>query len=106
MVAEMLQKYTFTFNTLLSKKLYIFIFNENKYIFVYKNYIYLKIKENMFIFNQNIFVLKTIFISIRLFSYKKYIFIQSKENGFIEIFYLTILGSQICSGLQVFSKVA
>ena len=30
MVAEMLQKYIFTFNTFLSKKLYIFIFNEKK----------------------------------------------------------------------------
>ena len=86
MVAEMLQKYTFTSNTLLSKKLYIFIFNENKYIFVYKNYIYLKIKENMFIFNQNIFVLKTILFPSAFFHIKNTSLFNQKKMGLLKFF--------------------
>ena len=83
MVAEMLQKCFFIFNVFLSKKLYIFTFNEKK------NVCYVRIlsfKENIFMFSQNILLHLKFFISFRGFLCKKYIFIQSKINALNEIF--------------------
>ena len=54
MVAEMLQKYILIFNIFLSKKLYIFLFNQKKFCLVRIS----SFKENMFIFNQNILLFK------------------------------------------------
>ena len=76
MVAEMLQKYFFIFNVFL-KKLYIFIFNEKKMLYF---------KENIFVFNKNIFALKNFYFHPGFFYIKIYIFIQSKINVFNEIF--------------------
>ena len=64
MVAGMLPKYIFTFNIFLSKKPYIFIFNQKKYFSFAR---ILSFKENLFIFNQNILVFKKILNSNRFF---------------------------------------
>ena len=66
MVAEMLQKYFFIFNVFLKK--------------LWKKMLYFK--ENIFVFNKNIFVLKNFYFHPGFFYIKIYIFIQSKINGF------------------------
>ena len=84
MVAEMLQKHIFVFTDFLSKKLYIFIFNEKKKFFCHVNM--LSFKENIFIFNQNVFVFKIFYFHPGFFHIKKNIFIQSKINALNEFF--------------------
>ena len=86
MVAEMLQKYIFIFNIFLSKKPYIFIFNQKIFFFrknfvIQRKYIYIQLKY------------------IHLFSHKKYIFIQSKKMSSMKYFYSMIFSSQIWSSI-------
>ena len=113
----MLQKYVFIFSILLFKKLYIFILIQ-KIIFV-KSF-----KENIFIFNQDIFAFKKFLFlfTTGCFSYKIYvciyiyihniyiyiyIYIFDKKNVFNEMFlmgeiysfYSMIFGSQIWSSI-------
>ena len=89
MVAEMSQKCIFIFNIFLSKKPYIFIFNQ-------KNVRILPFKENIFIFNQNTLVFKKMLIFKWFFFRIKNIFIQSrKKMCSMKYFYSLIFGSQI-----------
>ena len=63
-------------------KNYIYLYSMKKKYFCYVNI--LSLKENTFIFNQNIFVLKNFYFHPG-FLYKK-MFVQSKINAFNEIF--------------------
>ena len=84
MVVEILQKYIFIFNILLSKKLYIFIFNQKIFLFC-KNFVIQR--KYIYLYLIKIYLsLKNDFIQTDFFPYKKHIFIQLKQNVFNEIF--------------------
>ena len=96
MVAEILQEYIFVFNTFLSKKLYIFIFNQKKNFFcknfgIQRKYIFIQSKYTVF--------KKLLFSNRFFFRVKKHVSIQLKKNVFNEIFYSVIIGSQIWSSI-------
>ena len=80
----------------LSKNIYIFIFNEKKY------FCYLKIlsfKENIFIFNQNIFAFKKFYFHPGLLYIKNICLFNQKLMGSMKFFDSMIYGSQIWSSI-------
>ena len=83
MVAEMLQKYFFIFNVFLSKN-YVYLYSMKKKYFCYLKI--LSFKENIFKFNQNIFVFKIFYFHPGVCHIKKIM-------GPMKLFYSMILGS-------------
>ena len=87
MVAEMLQKYFFIFNVFLSKN-YVYLYSMKKKYFCYLKI--LSFKENIFKFNQNIFVFKIFYFHPGVCHIKKKKWVQ--WNFFIQWFWVVKSG--------------